>query len=60
VEIGPKGKKVGRGAYLCPKLECWETGLTKNRLDHALHVKISRENRQVWREHARSLLKKEV
>ena len=60
VEVDPKGKKTGRGAYLCPKLECWETGLTKNRLDHALHAKISPENRRGLLDYARSVLKKVV
>jgi predicted RNA-binding protein YlxR (DUF448 family) len=59
VEIDPNGKKVGRGAYLCPKYECWDTGLRKNRLDHALRINISPENRQELLEYGKSLPKKE-
>ena len=59
VEIDPKGKKAGRGAYLCAKYECWDIGFKKNRLDHALRINISPENRQVLLEHGKSLPKKE-
>jgi hypothetical protein len=59
VEIDPKGKKVGRGAYLCSKYECWDIGLKKNRLDHALRINISPENRQALLEYGKSLPKKE-
>jgi predicted RNA-binding protein YlxR (DUF448 family) len=55
VEVDPKGKKSGRGAYLCPRFECWETGLKKGRLDYALHIRINPENRQVLLGYAASL-----
>ena len=55
VEIDPGGKKEGRGAYLCPKFECWETGLKKNRLDYVLRAKISPENRQALLDYAKNL-----
>jgi len=44
VEIDTTGKKAGRGSYLC--LECCETGLKGNRLEHALHTSITEDNRQ--------------
>ena len=59
VEIDPKGKAPGRGAYLCSKLECWESGIGQNRLDHALRTKISGENRKSLIEYARALAVKE-
>ena len=60
VEIDPNGKKPGRGAYLCPKYECWDIGLRKNRLDHALHASLSSENRQALLEYGKSLTEKEI
>jgi predicted RNA-binding protein YlxR (DUF448 family) len=59
VQIDPKGEKAGRGAYLCPKFECWDRGLKKSHLEYALHTKISPENRQRLMEYAESLSKKE-
>jgi len=58
VEIDPKGKKAGRGAYLCPVRECWEAGLKGNRLEYALRTKLTLENRQALVEYGRSLLEK--
>lgn len=49
VEIDPRGKKSGRGAYLCKKQSCWEVALEKdrkNRLAHALKTALSPEQRQ--------------
>ena len=40
VEVDDTGKKAGRGAYLCTRLSCWEHGITKERLDYALHMSI--------------------
>ena len=42
-EIDATGKKSGRGAYLCRFGECWETGLTRRALDHALKTQLTRE-----------------
>ncbi|OGO04085.1 MAG: hypothetical protein A2Y91_06900 [Chloroflexi bacterium RBG_13_54_8] len=44
VEVDFSGKKAGRGAYLCYSSECWEKGLKKNRLEHALRGKIGPES----------------
>ncbi len=37
VMVDETGKKKGRGAYICPVLECWETALKKEKLNHSLH-----------------------
>jgi len=58
VEIDPKGKKAGRGAYLCPARECWETGLKGNRLEYVLRTKLTLENLQTLVEYSKSLPKK--
>ena len=52
-------KIAGRGVYLCPLSACWEQGLKKNRLDHALRVPLSAEDRQNLRDFARTLDQKE-
>jgi predicted RNA-binding protein YlxR (DUF448 family) len=54
-EIDASGKKPGRGAYLCPAKTCWESALTKNRLDYALRTKIRDDNRQSLLEYSRNL-----
>ena len=45
VEIDLKGKKRGRGAYLCCLPDCWNTGLKGNKLERALRVNLSPEYR---------------
>ncbi|HIE16806.1 MAG TPA: YlxR family protein [Dehalococcoidia bacterium] len=59
VKVDLNGRKVGRGAYLCPLRECWESGLKGNRLEHALRIKLSAEDRQVLLEFGRSLPNRE-
>ena len=46
VELDVKGNKVGRGAYLCPVQECWESGLKGGRLEHSLKTALTRDNRE--------------
>ena len=46
VEIDATGKKAGRGAYLCRYGQCWDAGLGRRSLDHALKTQISPENRE--------------
>jgi predicted RNA-binding protein YlxR (DUF448 family) len=44
VEVDSSGKKVGRGAYLCPVGDCWEAGLKGERLEHTLRTAITPDN----------------
>lgn len=46
VEVDPSGRKAGRGAYLCPALDCWQAGLQKGRLEYVLRTTITGENRE--------------
>jgi len=46
VEVDTSGKKAGRGAYLCPTLECWEIGLKTDRLEYTLRITLTQENRE--------------
>jgi predicted RNA-binding protein YlxR (DUF448 family) len=55
-EVDISGKKLGRGAYLCPNTACWESALKKNRLEYALRTKLSNDNRQILTEHIHNLL----
>jgi uncharacterized protein len=45
IEADIKGKKTGRGAYLCRTVDCWEEGLGGSRLEHALKASIGQDNR---------------
>jgi predicted RNA-binding protein YlxR (DUF448 family) len=40
LEIDLKGKRAGRGAYLCRKWQCSETALQPGRLSQALKCKV--------------------
>jgi predicted RNA-binding protein YlxR (DUF448 family) len=55
VEIDVLAKKPGRGAYLCPQRTCWDLALRKDRLDHALRIRLRDDNRQALREYGRNL-----
>lgn len=41
LEIDLKGKKAGRGAYLCRRLQCCEAALQPGRLSQALKSQVS-------------------
>jgi len=53
VEVDEKGKKAGRGAYLCQNRVCWERALAGERLDHALKIKLGAEERERLVEYSR-------
>jgi predicted RNA-binding protein YlxR (DUF448 family) len=55
VEVDPTGKRSGRGAYLCSRVECWQEALRKDRLSSALRTKLSEKDRERLRAHAESL-----
>lgn len=40
VQVDPTGKKNGRGAYVCPNLECLKKAVKAKRLEKALEVPI--------------------
>lgn len=37
------GRRAGRGAYLCPNLNCLEEAARSKRLEHALHQRCDPE-----------------
>ena len=57
IEIDSGGKKKGRGAYLCPVRECWETVLKGNHLEHVLRGTLTPDNREQLIKYSKDLLK---
>lgn len=43
VSIDQTGKAPGRGAYLCPKIECLEKAIKTKRFERALGIRIEQE-----------------
>lgn len=43
LEVDPKGKRPGRGAYVCRDPQCSQTGLEPRRLSRALKHQVTRE-----------------
>jgi predicted RNA-binding protein YlxR (DUF448 family) len=56
VVVDLENRATGRGAYLCHSYICWEQGLKKSRLEHALKVQTSDEDKQRLREFASTLI----
>jgi len=56
VEVDPTGKKAGRGAYLCRRPQCWQEAVTKDRLSHALRVKLTQTDREALRARGEAVL----
>ncbi|HBV98853.1 MAG: nucleic-acid-binding protein implicated in transcription termination [Peptococcaceae bacterium BICA1-7] len=50
VEIDSTGKKSGRGAYICPRVECLQRASKEKRLEKALQRQISKEIYQILSE----------
>jgi hypothetical protein len=44
VILDETGKANGRGMYLCKSPNCWEKGLKKDRLSHALKITVTEED----------------
>ena len=57
IEIDSDGRKAGRGAYLCRRWECWETGLKGNQLERSLRSNLTLDNRQRLINYTNELLK---
>lgn len=50
VMVDPTGKKNGRGAYLCPSVECLDAAARAKRLEKALEHPLSSEIFEALRE----------
>lgn len=55
VMVDDTGKLNGRGAYLCPRRDCWETALAKRQLERALKTTLTSETKAQLREYAAGL-----
>jgi predicted RNA-binding protein YlxR (DUF448 family) len=55
IEIDERGKKSGRGAYLCRRRDCWVKGLGKGRVEHALKTSLTEEEQVMLQAYAASL-----
>ena len=44
VLVDPTGRRAGRGAYLCPRFDCWGRALQRGSLAHALKAEISADD----------------
>ena len=55
IEIDPKGKMPGRGAYLCASRACWDVALGQKRIGRALNVTLTEEQLAVLQAYAAGL-----
>jgi predicted RNA-binding protein YlxR (DUF448 family) len=53
IEVDPKGKRPGRGAYVCRKPQCWEVALDPGRLSRALRCQMGPEEAMMLKEEIR-------
>ena len=57
IELDVTGKREGRGAYLCPAMECLEKALKGKQLEHAFKCLIKPEDRERLAQIGKELLK---
>ncbi len=55
VELDLTGKKPGRGAYLCPRVECWDLRVAIPRLQRSLRATLDEEARAALEAYAATL-----
>lgn len=60
VTVDETGKKPGRGAYLCRRRVCWDSVLSRGRLEYALKTSLTAGEKEALRTFADSLLEIEV
>lgn len=46
IHVDTGGRKSGRGAYLCRIPNCWNSAIADGRLEHALRINLTTENRE--------------
>jgi predicted RNA-binding protein YlxR (DUF448 family) len=59
IEIDVTGKKNGRGAYICPTIDCWEKALSGKHLERTLRLTLSVANRENLKTSGNTLFKGE-
>jgi predicted RNA-binding protein YlxR (DUF448 family) len=55
VELDSSGKRAGRGAYVHRQRNCWQAALQDRRLDHALKITLSDQDRATLAAFAQTL-----
>ena len=60
IEVNASGKIAGRGAYICPKQECWDIGIKGGHLEHSLKTAITQDNREQLIRMGKELVKDKV
>ena len=60
IEIDPRGKLSGRGAYLCSTQRCWEMALEQGKLGRALKCRIGPDQVEELRAEVLPLLDQKV
>lgn len=55
IEIDPKGKVPGRGAYVCASRDCWDLALGQKRIARALNVTLTEEQLAMLQAYAAGL-----
>lgn len=56
-EVDLEKRKPGRGAYLCPRYECWQKGLKKEKLEYSLKARLEPEALKLLQQRKFSFLK---
>jgi len=59
IEIDELGKETGRGAYLCRNEACWVKCMKENKLEHALHVNMTDDDKKRLVSQAEVFIKRE-
>lgn len=44
IQVDPRGKQAGRGAYVCASRPCWDVVLAENRLGRALKCNVTAQD----------------
>ncbi len=60
LELDPKGKRSGRGAYLCSDQTCWDLALHHEKLGRALKCQVSAADVAGLKRFAESLLQEKA
>jgi uncharacterized protein len=55
ISIGASTRDRGRGAYICPRRQCWERALKGTKLEHALRTKLTNDNRAALLQYSSTL-----
>ena len=55
IQLDVQARMVGRGAYLCHQLACWQKATDSSKLNHALRVSLSQKDEQILQQYMSNL-----